>query len=111
MKIVSDFYSKVAEPFFIKYNSVADIDRLLNSDPSKRVPELNDLGAHIITGLISAKLNDNPNYGEVKAYYEKEVDAKFQGHFLYDNCKQVINYLDNHSIEELNEITKSTPPS
>ncbi len=111
MKIVSEFYSKVAEPFYAKYNSVSDIDRLLNSDPSKRVPELNDLGAHIITGLISAKLNDNPNYEELKAYYEKEVDTKFQGHFLYTNCKQVINYLDSHSVEELNEITKSTQQS
>lgn len=111
MKIVSDFYSKVAEPFFNKYSTVTDIDILLNSDPTKRVPELNDLGGHIITGLISAKLNDNPNYEALKAYYEKEADTKFQGHFLYHNCKQVINYLDNHSAEELNEISISTPPS
>lgn len=105
MKIVSDFYSKVAEPFYTKYNSVADIDILLNSNPSKRVPELNDLGAHIITGLISAKLNDNPKYSELREYYLKEVEDKFGGHFLYNNCKKVIDYLDAHSTKELDEIS------
>ncbi|MGV4439634.1 hypothetical protein ACQ1PL_09075 [Ornithobacterium rhinotracheale] len=105
MKIVTDFYSKVAEPFYNKFSTVADIDILLNSDPSKRVPELNDLGAHIITGLISAKLNENPNYNELRTYYEQELESKFKGHFLYNNCKQVIDYLDTHSLEELNEIS------
>lgn len=105
MKIVADFYSKIAEPFYNKYNTVADIDILLNSDPTIRVPELNNLGGHIITGLISAKLNDNPNYEELRAYYEQEVDTKFQGHFLYNNCKKVIDYLDAHSTQKLNTIS------
>jgi len=105
MEIVSKFYIEFAEPFFSKFQDVADVDVLLNANPKERVPELNDLGQHIIKGLISAKLNDNPNYDELKAYYQSEVESKFKGHFLYDNCMKVIAFLDSHTTEELKSIS------
>lgn len=108
MKIVSKFYFEFAEPFFNKYNSVADIDTLLNTNPKERVPELDDLGGHIMKGLISAKLNNNPNYRELREYYKNEVEDKFKGHFLYDNCMKVIDFLDVHSTEELNSMSETS---
>jgi len=105
MDIVQKFFTEFAQPFFKKYQTVADIDFLLNTNPKERVPELDNLGQHIIKGLISAKLNDNPNYEELKSFYKNEVETKFREHFMYDNCKKVIDYLDAHSTKELNKIS------
>ena len=104
MDIVQKFFTEFAQPFFEKYKTVADIDKLLNTNPKERVPELNNLGQHIIKGLISAKLNENPNYEELKSFYKNEVETKFKGHFMYDKCMQTIIFLDNHSLSELKTI-------
>jgi len=104
MNIVQKFFTEFAQPFFEKYKTVADIDKLLNTNPKERVPELDNLGQHIIKGLISAKLNENPNYEELKSFYKNEVETKFKGHFMYDKCMQTIIFLDNHSLSELKTI-------
>ena len=46
-EIIQKFYKEFAHPFFEKYQTVADIDKLLNTNPEERVPELDDLGQHI----------------------------------------------------------------
>lgn len=101
MKIVMRFYFEYAVPFIEKYNSVDAIDKLLNNDPSKRIKYSDDLAWRIIKGLIAAKLNGNPRYRELRDYYNNEVETKFQGYFMYPKCKKVIDFLDNHSQEEL----------
>lgn len=105
--IFSKFFTECAQPFFNRYQTTADVDVLLNSNSKERVPELDDLGQHIIKGLISARLNKNPNYDELKKYYLGEVEGKFKGHFLYDNCMSVISFLDSHSFSELKTISES----
>ena len=111
MDIVQKFFTEFAQPFFEKYKTVADIDKLFNTNPKERVPELDDLGQHIIKGLISAKLNENPTYEELKSFYKNEVETKFKGHFMYDNCMQAIFFLDNHSLSELKTIANPTQQS
>ncbi|MBN1924978.1 MAG: hypothetical protein JW798_04015 [Prolixibacteraceae bacterium] len=101
MQIVKRFYNEYAVPFFEKYNSVSAIDKLLNDDPSKRVKYSDDLAWRIIKGLIAARLNNNPRYHEIKAYYSNEVEAKLPGHFMYAKCRKVIEFLENHTREEL----------
>lgn len=103
-KIVRKFYEEYAVPFFEKYNSVDAIDKLLNENPAEKVIYLDDLGWRIITGLISAKLNQNPNYNKLRNYYKSVVESKFQGYFMYEKCIKVIDFLDNHNFEELNKI-------
>jgi hypothetical protein len=103
-KILRKFYQEYAVPFFEKYNSIAAIDKLLNDTPTEKVIYCDDLGWRIIKGLIAAKLNSNPKYKELRDYYKSEVQSKFKGHFMYEKCMKVINYLDGHSSEELNII-------
>lgn len=103
-KIVSRFYEEYAVPFFEKYNSVDAIDKLLNENPSEKVIYLDDLGWRIIKGLIAAKLNNNSKYNELRDYYRSEVESKFQGYFMYEKCMKTIDFLDNHSPEELLKI-------
>ncbi len=104
-KIIRKFYEEYAVPFFEKYNSVDAIDKLLNDNPTEKVIYLDDLGSRIIKGLVVAKLNDNLKYDELRDYYKNEVETKFQGYFMYAKCMKVIEFLDNHSLEELNKIT------
>lgn len=111
MKIIQKFYSEFAEPFFEKYKTVADIDKLLNTNPKGKVSELDNLGQHIIKGLISAKLNENPNYEELLNFYKNEVETKFKGHFMYDNCIRVITFLNDNNLAKLKAISDLTPPS
>lgn len=105
-KIVRKFYEEYAVPFFEKYNSVDAIDKLLNENPATRVIYCDDLGWRIIKGLIAAKLNVNPKYDELRDYYKREVENKFQGYFMYEKCMKVINFLDSHSLDELKQISE-----
>lgn len=106
-KIVRKFYEEYAVPFFEKYNSVDAIDKLLNENPTEKVIYLDDLGWRIIKGLISAKLNNNPKYNELRDFYKSEVESKFQGYFMYEKCMKTINFLDTHSQEELLKIAEN----
>jgi|SRR6218665_30005 len=99
--ISEKFYYEFALPFFKQYNTIESIDKLLNTHPTEKVVYLDDLGGRIIAGLISAKLNQNPKYDELRDYYKSEVESKFQGYFMYEKCMKTINFLDNHSQEEL----------
>ncbi|MFN4958778.1 MAG: hypothetical protein ACK5WO_15505 [Cyclobacteriaceae bacterium] len=105
--IAKKFYHEFAIPFFEKYNSVDAIDKLLNEKPSEKVIYCDDLGWRIIKGLISAKLNNNPKYNELRDYYRSEVESKFQGHFMYEKCMKAIDFLDKHTREELLKIAES----
>lgn len=106
-KIVKKFYQEYAVPFFEKYNSVDAIDKLLNDHPTEKVIYLDDLGWRIITGLISAKLNNNAKYNQLRDYYKSEVESKFQGYFMYEKCIKTIDFLDSHSQEEILKIAES----
>jgi hypothetical protein len=105
--IAKKFYHEFAIPFFEKYNSVDAIDKLLNEKPSEKVIYCDDLGWRIIKGLISAKLNNNPKYNELRDYYRSEVESKFQGYFMYEKCMKAIDFLDKHTREELLKIAES----
>lgn len=105
--IAKKFYNEFAVPFFEKYKSVDAIDKLLNEKPSEKVIYCDDLGWRIIKGLISAKLNNNPKYNELRDYYRSEVESKFQGYFMYEKCMKAITFLDEHSREEILKIAES----
>jgi hypothetical protein len=106
-KIIKEFYTNYAVPFFEKYSSIDAIDKLLNENPSEKVIYLDDLGWRIIKGLIAAKLNSNPKYPELRAYYKSEVESKFQGYFMYEKCMKTIEFLDRHTLQELDEMIAS----
>ncbi len=107
-KIIRKFYKEYSIPFFEKFNSVDAIDKLLNEKPTEKVVYLDDLGWRIIKGLIVAKLNNNPKYNELRDYYKREVESKFQGYFMYEKCMKTIDFLDSHSQEELLIISETT---
>jgi hypothetical protein len=106
-QIAREFYNNYAVPFFQKYSSLDAIDKLLNDNPTEKVIYLDDLGWRIIKGLIAAKLNSNPKYPELRAYYKSEVESKFQGYFMYEKCMKTIEFLDRHKLEELEKIIES----
>jgi hypothetical protein len=103
--IAMKFHQEFATPFYEKFNSIDTVDRLLNDKPEEKVVYCDDLGWRIIKGLIAAKLNNNVNYDQLKDYYQSEVDRKFQGYFMFDKCMKVIDFLANHSTQELHDIT------
>ena len=103
-KIVRKFYEEYAVPFFEKYNTIDAIDKLLNDSPTEKVIYCDDLGWRIIKGLIAAKLNNNTKYNELRDYYKREVESKFQGYFMFEKCMKTIDFLDSHNQEELLKI-------
>ncbi len=105
--IFKKFYNDHLTAFFVKYNTIDSIDKLLNEHPTEKVVYCDDLGWRIIKGLITAKLNRNPKYYELRDYYKNEVETKFQGYFMYEKCMKVIEFLDSHSTEELNKMAES----
>jgi hypothetical protein len=105
-KIVRKFYEEYAVPFFEKYNSVDTIDKLCNTVPTKRIVYCDDLFWKMMNGLISAKLNDNPKYNDLRNYYKSEVERIYQVHFKLDKSLQVINFLDRYTSEELNKLAE-----
>lgn len=105
-EIVKQFYYEYAIPFFEQYNTVAAIDKLFNETPTEKVPYCDDLGWRIIIALIAAKLNLNPQYRKLRDYYESEVEEKFQGYFMYEKCMKVIDFLDNHTFDEIIKISE-----
>ncbi|MDR2992409.1 MAG: hypothetical protein LBV11_00995 [Bacillus cereus] len=107
-KIVRKFYNEYVLPFFEKYSTVEAIDKLLNDNPSEKVIYCSDLSWRIIKGLIAAKLNNNPQYNDLRNYYKSEVESKFQGYFMYDKCMKVIDFLDKYTSEELNKLAESS---
>lgn len=60
----------------------------------------------MMIGLISAKLNQNPKYSELRNYYKNEVDKIYFGNFKYEKCIFVIDFLDSHSYEEIKVISE-----
>lgn len=107
IQLVEKYYIEHLLPFFENYNNVDAIDKLLNENPTEKVIYCGDLGWRIIKGLISAKLNQNIKYNELRDYYKSEVESKFQGYFMYEKCMKVINFLDSHSWEELVQIVET----
>jgi len=60
-----------------------------------------------VKGLILAKMSDNPNYEELKQKYRQLfIDRQWAIQEDIDNLEKVILFLDNHSKEELEKITK-----
>ena len=106
--LVKKFYQEFAIPFFERYGSLNAIDKLLNENFKAKVEIMPDQGWRIIKGLIAAKLNQNPKYEEIRAYYKSFVETNFQGYFMYEKCIKTIEFLDQHSWEELNEMANQS---
>jgi len=102
-KIVKKFYEEYVVLFYERYNTINAIDKLLNDKPTERTI-YKTLESQINTGLIAAKLNNNPKYDELRDYYRSEVESKFQGYFIYAKCMKVIDFLDKYTSEELNKL-------
>jgi len=68
-------FKKIALPFFDKYTSIADIDRLYNSDPE--TPNywmyLVDFWTRIAYATIAAKLAGNPRYQTLVRKYKEAL--------------------------------------
>jgi len=105
--IIRKFYEESIMSFFVRFDSVNALDKLVNTDPTEKVVYCDDLYWRTMNGLISAKLNDNPRYKELNSYYKSEIEKIYVGHFNYNKCMKVIDFLDSHSLEELKVISES----
>jgi len=81
-KLVSIF-RRTALPFYAKYTSIEDIDRLYNSEPKtpKYFMYLVDFWTRTAYATIAAKLVGNPRYGELVRQYKqglKESDDSWR---------------------------------
>lgn len=106
--ISQTFYDEFAVPFFEKFITIDSIDKLLNNHPGEKVVYCDDLSWRIIKGLIAAKLNNNPTYDKLRDYYKNEVESKLQGYFMYEKCMKTINFLDQYTSEELNQLANES---
>lgn len=74
----------VALPFFEKCTAVADIDRVLNTDPSAPATALwsLDLWTRAANATIAAKLAGNPKYDGLVDAYRTMLSGLANGHYL-----------------------------
>jgi len=69
------YYITIAKPYFEKYNSLTELDKLINNPPFDHCP------AHVggsftnrcIKGLIVARLVDNPKFDEIVTIYDEVI--------------------------------------
>lgn len=103
---VDKFLKECAFPFFEKYSNIDAIDKHMNNDPEDTMPKYcYDMAKKITSGLIAAKLNNNPKYNELRDNYKEKVERFLKGYFNYEPCMKVINFLDSYTSEELNRFT------
>lgn len=74
IKVILNRFEEYALPYFNSNSSVAEADKLLNENPR-------DLSVHNLIypirasiGIIAARLNDNPNFENLVAIYEEELE-------------------------------------
>ena len=96
--LVESVFDTVAAPYFDKYSSVAAVDSLLNK-------ELHSV--HYIMpwvkcahGLITAQLNQRPNYDELAAIYSKAMKRIAKGFYSGRFEALVRDLEDNELIEQ-----------
>jgi hypothetical protein len=78
-------------PFFEKYSSLADIDRLFNAKPNAPEARLFSLDnwTRIGNALIAARLADNPKYNELIEIYRKSL-AEFSGGEYVESYERLV---------------------
>src|SRR5690606_15628566 len=109
LEIENDVYRMIDElihylknealPYLESINNIEALDKIINENPTEPTAG--------VKGLILAKMSDNPNYEELKKKYRQLfIDRQWAIQEDIDNLEKVILFLDNHSKEELEKITK-----
>ncbi|MDG3584161.1 hypothetical protein [Galbibacter pacificus] len=104
-KMVNDlyeYYTKVAYPFLEKLTEIHELDKFINSQ--KVLNESMHLPTTLINGLIVSKLSQNPNYEQLKSKYNELI--KEWPEWSRQDLNKVVEFLDNHTKEELENISK-----
>jgi len=89
---VKDFLMELGFDFLNTIAHLADVDRLLNSEPLKPCKYLYNQVHRCFKGLIAAKFNDNPRYQYIEETYRKYL-AKFANEIECSNYERLVVYL------------------
>ena len=90
-------FSDIAEPFFIKYNSLEELDKAVNVLNGKSIFSGPKFEGNV--GLILAKLVGNTHYKELVEKYRKYYEWLSNGYYLpeYEGVLRTLENLDIHS--------------
>ena len=97
-----EYYTKVAYPFLERLTDIYELDKFINSQ--KVLNESMHLPTTLINGLIVSKLSFNPDHEYLKFKYKKLI--KEWPKWDNEDLNKVVRFLDNHTKEELEDISK-----
>ena len=98
---ILNIFNKTALPFFDQCSSIADIDRMFNTNPDEQLSRqynLNDF-PRCCYATIAAKIVENPNYSDLVQAYRSFLKTYRKGKFL-DQYEKLLLILDDVSMIE-----------
>jgi hypothetical protein len=98
-----EFLNKTLLPSYIQYNNLAEIERKINSN--EFINNTRQLSVSVRFGLILSKLSNPSNYDTLKNGYRKQLLNASD--WDKQELEKVIEFLDNHSQEELLKISET----
>lgn len=100
VKEVTAYMKNVAIPYLESISNFSALDKIYNENPTR--PEFG------VRGLILAKMAQNPQYDKLKkAYRQLFVDKNWAVQEDIDNLEKTIQFLDNHTLEQLQKIASN----
>lgn len=66
-------FKKVALPYCLHNNTVAIVDKLINTKPNDQKVHMQNDNFRILKGIIAAKINNNPHLDELIRLYDKQI--------------------------------------
>lgn len=88
------YYSDIARPYFGRFNSLEEIDDIINNPPFNHCPAYVGglFSNRCMKGLIVARLVDNPNYEQLVSIYDEAIRETMNEEFIV-NYYKVREYL------------------
>ena len=96
IETLEGYYKNIAKPYFERYNSLEEIDDIMNNPPFEHSP------AHVggmlddrcMKGLIVARLVNNPKYHDLVAIYDEKIKGTMSAESIenYYKVREYLNY-------------------
>ncbi|MDF7818793.1 hypothetical protein P1X15_14350 [Runella sp. MFBS21] len=90
---IMDFMNLSGWTFFKSVTKVADIDRILNSQPHKPSKYLYNQEDRCFKGLIAAKLNHNPHFDRLIEIYQVYLQKQVRDEIELHNYQKLVSFL------------------
>lgn len=97
--VLIPYFEEHIIPFFRLFETLENVDKVLNSNPSEESEYINNYPKRAQIGLIVAKLVNNANFNELSEAYLSVLEKED----VSETYIHVMNYLKNNTIDEIKE--------